>query len=295
MFEDINFTISIIQLAIGLVSLAAALIPVFYSVTNNLIPEKNKWKPQFNIWNSFLCENKNVNDCFEKFENIEKESNSTNGLFFGISLFVSILAISLGGYIKLILYFEKHTNDVKETMATVYLIILIVFLLITFLIMFDSIFKISKIKNQDNLENTNKSNDLIIENYAAKKIDISYRMWILLGLIVSSFYILYLAVKLPNLLFNLIFVMSFLLLIVTNALVMIIVYRLKKSYEKIVKNHVNKECFETYPSIAIERQGEVTIIGKVENVFENNKVVIITDEGKKIIKWSSITSLKEVK
>lgn len=266
------------------------LIPIImkYYETNYL----SDFAQKKNVWLNFIQKNQHIQECFSKYDQIEKEAQPsvlfnysillTSVALFLIFLFIAFLTSFLlyGSVIKLLSMILYANIESKAYISLDYFsqtLFSIFFLIIPIILSQQSRKIYEKATNP-------RDYDILLEYSSIQK---RYHV-----ILISSFVFSFFAISLffQN--------TSYIFYAVGTALFFIVVYKSiydKRFYTRRVQNSVNNEFCRNFPYLEISTVGVEKFIGKLADIFDYEAITLSENDVEIKIMWSAVASLKETK
>lgn len=233
-----------------------------------------------NVWLNFIQKNRHIQDCFSKYNQIEKESQPTylfNYMILIFSTFLFILLLLIVFSIALILY--ATINSIVPLSLDYFSHILFASVLISIPII------LGQISNEIYEQATELCDEDILSKYSS--VQKKYHFIFISSLVFSFFEITLFFQNTSHIYYA-----------IGSILFGILVYGLisnKRFYTQKVKNCVNKDFNRNFPFLEISTVGAERFIGKLKNIYDHESITLIENDVEIKIMWSAVASLKETK
>lgn len=245
-----------------------------------------------NIWINFIQKNQHIQDCFSKFDELEKEVllinklNYTTMLKAAFSVFLLMFLITFGvvlcydrliDFLSNIQFLKTHFVAILTVHSVIQFIISLIFIVI-------SMYLVSK--SREAYDKTTKiADEYIIEQH--QTIQKNYNNIIIFAGVITYFSIFSFLQNIYNVFF-----------IVSGVLSSAIIYRTlkdKQLYAQKTKNSINNEYNKNFPMLEISTIGAEKFTGKLKNVFDYETITLIENDAEIKILWNAVAALKEQK
>ena len=231
-----------------------------------------------NVWLNFIQKNHHIQDCFSKYNQIEKESQPTYLFNYMILIFSTFLFILL-----LFIVFSIASSLHAITRASFSLDYF------THILFASVLIGIPIILGQMSHKIYEQATELCDEDILSKYSSVQKKYhFIFISSLVFSFFEITLFFQNTSYIYYPIGVILF----------GILVYGLisnKRFYTQKVKNCVNNDFNRNFPVLEISTVGAERFIGKLKNIYDHESITLTENDVEIKIMWSAVASLKESK